>query len=691
VSSPSPNRLIHETSPYLRKHAHNPVDWYPWGPEALALSREQDKPIFLSIGYSACHWCHVMERECFEDPNIAALMNERFVNIKVDREERPDIDDIYMKAVTALTGSGGWPMSVFLTPQLQPFFGATYLPPVRAYGRPSFPDVLVGLSDAYLKEREAVVRQAHELTDAIVKDAAADARAPLPDNVLTLAVEHFRKRFDAHWGGFGKAPKFPHASDIRLCLRLHRHFGDAQVLLMATRTLDAMGSGGIHDQLAGGFHRYSTDREWRVPHFEKMLYDNAQLLPAYLEGYTLTKNPAYARVAHGICHWALHEMQLPEGGFSSSQDADSEGEEGRFFVWTKAQLQEVLGEPLAQLAAAYYDVTEVGNFEQGKNVLWVPRPLNEVASMLSITPEQLAEDIARAREKLSAARSQRIRPQTDDKVLTAWNGLMVSGLALAYQTLGEPRYLDAARSCIDFIFSALSTAEGKLYGTWRQGRAHVNAGLDDYAFVAAALCDVYESTFDVDYVRRALSLTEYVEQHFADPEHGGYFTTSDDHETLIARLKSTQDGALPAGAAVHTLNLLRLSALCSRRDLRERAEQSLESLGALAQRVPTAFAQLLIAFEFLRSDPCEVVIAGEPSDPQVQALLASVRSTFRPERVVALAHAGADASLIPLLNDKAPGPHGAQAFVCHNEHCHAPVSSPVELREELSAPHVRSR
>ena len=683
-SSDAPsNRLIHETSPYLRQHAHNPVDWYPWGDEALSRARNEDKPIFLSVGYSACHWCHVMERECFENASIAALMNSLFINIKVDREERPDIDDIYMKAVTAMSGSGGWPMSVFLTPQLEPFFGATYLPPVSAYGRPSFPDVLIGLSEAYRTQRAEVVEQAQQLAAAIAEEGRTDLRGELPDELLQVSLAQYKRRFDAVWGGFGGAPKFPHAGDLRLCLRHHLRTGDDEALTMVLRTLDRMGNGGMFDQLGGGFHRYSVDREWRVPHFEKMLYDNAQLIVAYLEAFTLTREARYAQIARACCDWALREMQGAEGGFASAQDADSEGEEGRFFVWTPAQLEAALGPELARVVAAYYDVTEAGNFEHGKSVLWLPRPAEQVASSLGLSPAQLEARIAEAKPLLEAARATRVRPNTDDKVLSGWNGLMASALAQAYQVLDEPRYLQAAERCIAWVLGPMRQTDGRLFGTWRAGRAHVNACFDDYAFVIQALCDLYESSFDERHLREALALSELVEARFADPEFGGYFTTGVGHEPLIARLKSTHDGALPSAAAVHAHNVARLAAWTGRSELRERALATLKALAVMAERYPQAFAHLLIALDFLRSQPREIVIAGEPSDASVQALLAAVRSTFRPQRVVALASRTADATLVALVEGKTPTPQGGRAYVCEDFRCLAPVDAPQELVAQL--------
>ena len=679
----SPNRLIDETSPYLRQHAYNPVRWYPWGDEALELARAQDRPIFLSIGYSACHWCHVMERECFENEAIAALMNKHYVNIKVDREERPDVDDIYMKAVVALNGSGGWPMSVFLTPDLRPFFGATYLPPVRAHGRPSFPDVLVGLANAYEHERDKVVDQAQQLTAAIQAEAQHDARGRLPDDILDRSLAQLRQRFDAQWGGFGAAPKFPRAGDVRLCLRHHQRLESAEALLIATRTLDAMAQGGMYDQLGGGFHRYSVDREWRVPHFEKMLYDNAQLLAAYLEAFTLTKKPEYAQVARGICEWALREMQTPDGGFASSQDADSEGEEGRFFVWTQAELMSLLGPEQGRIVASYFDVSEAGNFEHGKSVLWIPRPASDVAAQLGISSDELARSVVEAKARLQAAREERVRPGTDDKVLTAWNALFASALAMAHQVLDEPRYLAAAERCMSFLLTRLTQADGSLFGTFRDGRAHVEAGLDDYAFVIQALCDLYESSFNAEYLERALIFKDMLEERFADPTLGGYFTTAADQADLIVRLKSSHDNALPSGAAIQALNLVRLAAFTGKTDLRGRAESALFAQGGVVQRAPYAFSHLLIAEDFLRGSAREVVIAGELRGEATQAMLRAVRSMFRPQRVVALAHTGAETALLPLLEGKTPGATGARAYVCEDQRCLAPVDTPEALQAQL--------
>jgi uncharacterized protein YyaL (SSP411 family) len=684
MSTPRPeNRLARETSPYLLQHAHNPVDWYAWGEEAFARARAEDKPIFLSIGYSACHWCHVMERECFEDASIAALMNALYVNVKVDREERPDVDEIYMQAVTAMTGSGGWPMSVFLTPALEPFFGATYLPPVRRYGRPSFPDVLVGLAEAYRDDRDTVRQQAKTLTDHIRAQAAADLRGALEGDPVERATATLLSRFDATWGGFGGAPKFPHAGELRLLLRSHTQSGDPQTLHAVTHTLDRMAAGGMYDQLGGGFHRYSTDAEWRIPHFEKMLYDNGQLVVAYLEAFVVTGRPDYARVARESCDWALREMVTPAGAFASAQDADSEGEEGRFFAWTPDELIEVLGRDEGRVAALYWDVTAEGNFEDGKSALWRPRPATEVAAELGLEPATLEARMQGARAKLLAAREQRVKPMTDDKVLVAWNGLMIGALALAYQVLGEPRFLDAARRAARYVLGAMRTPDGGLHATARGGRAHLRAGLDDYAFFVQALLDLYESDFDPRWLAQAQALCTRIEQRFADPALGGYFTTEPDVAELLTRSKSVHDGALPAGSGVQALNLLRLSELTCRPELAERSRAVVDSLAGLVNRQPRAFAQLLLAHDFAVRDPLQVVVSGAAEAADTAWLLAAVRGSFRPQRVVALATGAPHEASMPLLEGRAPDSGPARAYVCRNQTCLAPLTDADSLVSAL--------
>jgi uncharacterized protein len=681
------NQLSGETSPYLLQHAHNPVAWHPWGPEALRRAREEQKPVFLSIGYSACHWCHVMERESFENPAIAALMNERYVNIKVDREERPDIDEIYMKAVTALTGSGGWPLSVFLTPELKPFYGATYLPPERRYGRPSFPDVLTALAQAWNEQRQAVVDQAEQLTAAIAAESRTDLRGELDADLLPRAHAALLQSVDTTWGGFGTAPKFPHSGDIRLLLRGAARDPEQRGARLdaATLTLDRMASGGIYDQLGGGFHRYSTDDRWCIPHFEKMLYDNALLIVAYLDAHLLTGRADFARVARETCDWALTEMVTPEGGFASAQDADSEGEEGRFFAWTPQQLGDVLGERLGAWAAAYFDVTDAGNFEHGKSALWRPRPAEAVAAELGVDVARLESEMKAARAKLLAARSARVHPATDDKVLVAWNGLMISALASAHQVLDEPRYREAAQRAARYVLGEMRQPDGRLFATARSGHAHINACLDDYVFLVQGLIDLYESDFDEAWLRHALALAEIVETSFVDLEHGGYCTTGMDHEPLLVRTRNLHDAALPSGTGVEALNLARLALLCGRAAWTERAHEVMRSQASVVNKHPRLFGHLLLALDFVQAGPIEVVISGDPQAPATHALLDVVRRTYLPARVVALAHANADSGLVPLTLGRLPASKSEKplAYLCRNFTCNAPIADAAALHRAL--------
>ena len=677
------NRLSQETSPYLLQHARNPVDWYPWGPEALARARAEQKPIFLSVGYSACHWCHVMERESFENEAVARLMNEHFVNIKVDREERPDLDEIYMRAVQSLTGQGGWPMSVFLTPELEPFYGGTYFPPHGAWGRPGFSDLLLGLAQAWKEDRKRVVEQGRRLSERIAAEGRFDARGELDAGVLDLSLAAQQQSFDPLWGGFGDAPKFPHAMDLRLLLRHATRTGQAAPRDMVTLSLDRMARGGIYDQLGGGFHRYSTDREWLVPHFEKMLYDNALLVPAYLEAYQLTREERFATTAREVCEWMLREMRTPEGGFASSQDADSEGEEGRFFCWTPDELRAELGAQLGERAARWFGVRDGGNFEHGMSVLSRPDPAERIAADLGIPLPELLESMRGARVRLLAARGRRVAPATDDKVLAAWNGLAISALCSAAQVLGEPRYAVAARVAAEFIWTSMRTPQGRLLATSRAGRAHIDAGLDDHAFLLQGLLDLYETEFEPLWLERAAELQREVRERFSDREHDGYFTTAEGQGDLIARLKSPQDGALPSGNAVQALNLLRLSELTGEAELAREAQRTVLAQAELLQRHPAAFSQMLIAVDFLQRGPVEIVVSGRLAEAASAELLREARAPFLPSRVLAATHPRADPARIPLLRERPPPAQGALAYVCRNYACGMPVSEPIALRREL--------
>jgi len=679
-----PNRLAEETSPYLLQHAHNPVDWHPWGPEALQRARNEDKPIFLSIGYSACHWCHVMERESFEDEAIAKLMNELFVNVKVDREERPDLDEIYMKAVQAMTGQGGWPMSVFLTPELEPFFGGTYFPPEDKYGRPGFPSLLAMVAKLWAEDRERVLKQGNALTESIRSQATADLSGELEESVLDHSLAALAGAYDPRWGGFSQAPKFPHSTDGRLLLRHARRTGDGQVLAMVTHTLDRMADGGIWDHLGGGFARYSTDEKWLIPHFEKMLYDNALLVPLYLEAHVITGEERYARIARETCAWMAEEMRTPEGGLASSLDADSEGVEGLYYVWTPEELREVLGDELGSRAALWFGVTPEGNFEHGKSALWRPDPAEEVAQRLSTDVPTLEREMAAARPLLLEARSRRIAPGKDDKVLAAWNGLALSALAQAHQVLGEDSLLEVGRGVATYLLEGMRDEAGRLYATARHGRAHLAAYLDDYAFVIQGLLDLYESDFDVHWIEEALALNEILTDCFEDSKKGGYFTTASDHERLIARMKVPFDGALPAGSAVQVLNLLRLGALTGDPEHRARAERAIRSVGRAATGHSRAFSQLLLAVDHLHGEPREIVLAGEPGDPAFETLLGTVRRTYLPQRVVAHAGADADAELLPVIAGKTAPTGEARAFVCRDFTCGVPAKTAEELEAQLA-------
>jgi len=678
------NRLAHETSPYLLQHAHNPVDWYPWGPEAIERARELDRPIFLSVGYSACHWCHVMERESFEDAGLAQLLNEHFVSIKVDREERPDVDELYMKAVQAMTGAGGWPMSVFLTPDLEPFFGGTYSPPTQRWGRPGFREILLQLSATWNESRARLLDHGERMAERIRQEALADHRGPIAPDLLEEALGALGDAYDPDWGGFGGPPKFLHAMDIRVCLREHRRTGSTRALEMATHTLDRMAQGGLWDHLAGGFHRYSTDEKWLIPHFEKMLYDNALLVPAYLEAFQVTGEAEYARIARETCAWMIGEMRTSAGAFASTIDADTDGEEGRFYVWTPQELQDTLGPRRGAWMAAWWGVTDEGNFEDGASALWRQEPEEDVAEALGVDLTLLRDCAREARKELLAARSRRTRPALDDKVLTAWNGLAISALSATARVLDDEGCLKAAQGAAAHLLATMRTPNGRLFSTARGDVRKHDGCLDDYAFLIQGLLDLFESDFDPAWLEAALGLNQVLLEDFEDTATGGFFTTGKDHERLLARLKTSQDGALPSGNSVQALNLLRLADLTARPELAEAASRTLEAFARLANRYPVAFGQYLLALDVLRQGPQEVVITGGLDDPGTRELLSALRGTFAPGISVALADGRTPASLAPVLEGKEGG-RAPRAFVCRNYACEAPVETVEELLAALRA------
>ena len=656
-----PNRLAGESSPYLLQHRDNPVDWYPWGEEALSRARELDRPLLVSVGYSACHWCHVMAHESFEDREVAGLMNERFVCVKVDREERPDVDAVCMEACVAITGHGGWPLNAFLTPELVPFYAGTYFPSRPAHGMPSWRMVLEALADAWEQRREEIREQGGEILRSLQATARlAPSPEPITEQLVDGAAREFRGSFDERNGGFGGAPKFPQASAIEFLLAR----GERE---MSLRTLEAMARGGIYDQVGGGFARYSVDATWTVPHFEKMLYDNALLARAYLHGWQVSGDDLFRRVCRETLEWALREMRGPEGGFCSALDADSEGIEGKFYVWTLAELREVLGPGLADDAIAYFGASEAGNFESKLNVLEARGP--EPASRDEI------------RSRLLEARSRRIRPGLDDKRLTAWNALMISALAAAGPVFDEPRYTDAATRCASFILSALRDREGHLLRTWKDGQARIAAYLEDHAFLLEALITLYETTFDVRWYREAVALADTLIDRFEDREKGGFFTTAQDQRELPVRRKDLEDSPIPSGNSAAAFGLLRLALLSGDGKYERHALGVLRLLFPVGVRHPLAFAHLLRAADFYVSPVREVAIVGPAQE--ADALLRVVRERLRPHLVLA-ASLGEDSSDgVPLLEGREPVDGHAAAYVCEHFMCQAPVSSPEELAAAL--------
>jgi uncharacterized protein YyaL (SSP411 family) len=680
------NRLAGETSPYLLQHKDNPVDWYPWGEEALKRAREEDRPILLSVGYSACHWCHVMERESFEDEGTARVMNEHFVNIKVDREERPDIDSVYMSAVQALTRHGGWPMTVFMTPDGAPFYGGTYFPPVPRGGLPSFQQLLLTLADAYENRREEVLQSAGSVRDylrsatgAAMPKAQATGASLLDKAAASLLSEH-----DDRFGGFGGAPKFPQSMNLEVLLRHHHRAGDRGALAAVETTLRRMASGGIYDHLGGGFARYSVDAYWLVPHFEKMLYDNALLSRMYLEAYQATGDPFYRRVAEETLDYVLRDMTSPDGGFYSAEDADSEGEEGKFYVWTPREIEGVLDPDEAKLALRYWDVTERGNFE-GKNILNVPRPPEAVADEFGLTPEVLWDRIVGIREKLLAFREERVRPGRDDKVLAAWNGLMLRSLSLAARVTGREDYREAALRNAAFLLENMKT-NGRLHRSHKDGRARFNGYLEDYAMVADGLVSLYEATFEVRWLAEADVLCDAMNELFWDEEGRAFYDTPADHEELVTRPRDVYDNATPSGNSVAVDVLLRLALLLDRNDYRRRAEEVLEEMGGWMERAPGAFGRLLAALDFSTSGTREVAVIGDPEAADTKALLDVVYSRYLPNKVVAgRAEDDAESSgLIPLLAQRPTRDGRATAYVCEGYACQAPTTDPEQLVLQLA-------
>jgi uncharacterized protein YyaL (SSP411 family) len=705
------NRLVDETSPYLLQHAGNPVDWYPWSDEALQKAVDEDKPVFLSIGYSACHWCHVMAHESFEDIQVATILNDRFVSIKVDREERPDLDRIYMAAVQAMTGSGGWPMSVFLTPEGHPFYGGTYFPPSKRYGIPSFTQVLEAIVAGWRDRRDELAASGQKLVDAIQRQGQADTqttsrhREPSQDTLYS-AFRALEQGFDKVNGGWGQAPKFPQPMALELLLRYHHATSNTNALEMVTQTLEAMGRGGMYDQLGGGFHRYSVDDRWLVPHFEKMLYDESQLARVYLHAWQVTGNEFFRTITEEILDYVVREMTDPAGGFYSTQDADSEGEEGKFFVWTLSEIREILRDGAEDFMAAY-GVSQHGNFE-GKNILEFVGDMNQRATL------------AEARRALFEAREKRVRPGRDEKVLTSWNGLMLAAFAEAARALDRSDYRLVAERNADFLLRELRQGNGRLLRTWkrrpervlegpgeRAGKAKLNGYLEDYAYLIEGLLELYQTTFEPRWFVAAQELAETMMEHFSDSD-GSLYDTSDDHETLITRPRDLQDNATPSGNAMAVTTLLKLAGFTN--DLRyvDIAHQTLAQMQPMMSQYPLGFGQWLQALAYVLTKPREIAIVGDPDSVDTQALLNVVRNGYRPFQVVALGsplgqRPGRDdmqlaqarqlpsnaadpvgrIAAVPLLLDRGLVDGRAAAYVCRDFACQAPVADPEGLQSLL--------
>ncbi|MFQ5739650.1 MAG: thioredoxin domain-containing protein [Acidobacteriota bacterium] len=699
-----PNRLVHEKSPYLLQHAYNPVDWYPWGEEAFDRARKENRPIFLSVGYSTCHWCHVMERESFANPEIAALMNQYFVSIKVDREERPDVDQVYMAFVQATTGGGGWPMSVFLTPGLEPFFGGTYFPPDSRGGRPGFRQVLQRVSQEWNRNRDQILSSAARITVALkqAREASGSGEGRVDKALLQQAYRWYEAAYDKVEGGFGSAPKFPRPVNFNFLLRYYHRTGKKMALEMVAHTLRQMARGGMHDQLGGGFHRYSTDDRWFLPHFEKMLYDQAQLAISYLEAYQLTQDSEFEAVAGDVLDYVLREMTSPEGGFYSAEDADSavradqpeEKTEGAFYVWSEEQIQKRLG-PDAAIFSFYYGLEKKGNVDQdpfaefrNKNVLHVAASVRQAAEKFGKSTEAIEHILGSSRRKLFEARTERPRPLRDDKILTAWNGLMISALAKGYQVVGKEAYLRAAEKAAVFISEHLYDRHEKiLKRRYREGAVAVEGFLDDYAFLTQGLLDLYETSLEGRWLKLALELTEQMNQLFWDPKTGGYYTASGKDPSILVRMKEDYDGAEPAPNSVAILNLLRLSQISNDEAGRQRAERSIQAFQRQLDASPQAMPQLLVALDFLLSKEKQILIAGKRGAADTARLLEEVHKRFIPNKIIFLADGGdlqkQLAARMEVLNGIRPIDGKATAYICEDYVCQLPTNDPEAVARLL--------
>jgi uncharacterized protein YyaL (SSP411 family) len=687
ASGRTDNRLIHEKSPYLLQHAENPVEWYPWGDEAFQKAKAEAKPIFLSIGYSTCHWCHVMAHESFEDEEVARLLNEHFVSIKVDREERPDIDSIYMNVCQAITLRGGWPLSIFMTPEAKPFYAGTYFPKIGRMGTPGFLDVLGQIAAAWESDRERLLEASEKITRGVQPRAGHDAGMAPDLDTLRKGYEQLRQAFDHRWGGFGSAPKFPTPHNLTFLLRWWKRSGNPGSLDMVERSLEAMRRGGIYDQFGFGFHRYSVDEKWLVPHFEKMLYDQAMLAMAYTEAYQATGKERYARVAREIFAYVLRDMTDPEGGFYTGEDADSEGKEGLFYVWTPAQVKEVLGKELTELVCRFYDIGPHGNFEEGRSIPHVRIPAQEFAAREKMEIDELEHLLEQGRERLFEAREKRIHPLKDDKVLTSWNGLMIAGMAKAYQALGDEVLVEAARRAAGFICRAMKTSDARLYRRYRQGEVAQPGFADDYAFLVWGLLELFEATLDLGYLEEAMRLNQVMLELFWDDDYGGVLFTGREHKRLIARNKEIYDGAVPSSNSVTALNLIRLGRMTGVPDLTDKAMQVAMAFAKRIRAYPSAYTQFLTALEFIFGTSQEIVILGDPRGERVSAMVKAVQRAFLPNKVLRLKPDGETHERLARLAPEAEGLSGEKdapaVYVCEGSLCGKRLTTVSELERAL--------
>lgn len=679
------NRLGLEKSPYLLQHADNPIDWYPWGEEAFEKAKKDNKPVFLSIGYSTCHWCHVMAHESFEDPDVARLINQTFVAIKVDREERPDIDKVYMTVCQMLTGSGGWPLTIILTPKKEPFFAATYIQKETRFGRVGLLDLIPRIAEFWSTRNDEAWNSARQVTSALKQTKLEAPGTELTEAVLHLAYGQLAERFDERSGGFGEAPKFPAPHNLSFLLRYWKRTHDERALEMVDKTLQAIRRGGIYDHIGFGFHRYSTDARWLVPHFEKMLYDQALLAIAYIEAFQATGREEYSRTAHEIVEYVLRDMTAPQGGFYSAEDADSEGEEGQFYLWTRDEIERVLSQEEAPLALRMFHVDSNGNFtneiagqKSGQNILHLTKSMDDAALDLGLSPPQLSIREEVIRRKLFDDRNKRPHPHKDDKILTDWNGLMIGAMAKAAQVFDEPKFANAAKRAADFILNHVRASDGRLLHRYRAGEAALAAHIDDYAFFIYGLLELYETIFDVQYLRTAIELNEDLIRHFWDQESGGFYFTADDDERLLIRQKEDYDGAIPSGNSVAMLNLLRLGRVTTNVNFEEKASKIGQAFSANIGQLPSAYSQLLIALDFAIGPSYEIVIAGNPQAMETKQMLNAIRRLFLPNKIVLLRPTDQESPEIdriaPFIGHHLSIDGKVTAYICHNYNCLLPIT-----------------